>query len=287
MTAGFRSNRELVDAMLNGQAHEATFRKAYNQSTTSNWWTDLSMIGSQPVANYYASDPLVGATLLSRRGIFHGDDKSPARKYLTRWALSALAGTQVPGEFVLADYLLYYPFIDLDDTSAEQPLENPVPLPRYADGLGVEVMFVAVSPTTGGGSFTFAYTDENGAAQISPVITINTSATVIGNVLTSQPAVAFPGTAWLPTLSRGIRSITGVTMISGGGGLGCFVLVMPLATHSLQEGGSTSEIEYLSMRGPQMPRIYDGAYLNLIGKSSLAAWGAGILMSGHMSFAWN
>jgi hypothetical protein len=260
---GFDRFSTYASAMLNGKVHTCSFRKAPSQTSTAGWWVDLSMAAGNPKPNYYASDPLVAAQLNGLNGIFHGDDASPAEKYLHNLSVcSPNAG--LVGQYRLLDYLLYYPFVDLD-SGDEQVFDNAITLPRYTDGRGVMAMLVAVAPTVGGGSFTFNYTDHAGNAKTSPTISCSTAAANIASIVTSEQATAAGGRLFLPLASgsAGIRRIDSLTMASPAGGLASVVLVKPLAEFAIREINVASEFEFASMRTPAV-RIQDGAYLNLV-----------------------
>lgn len=116
---GFANVAEIADAMVSGRTHFCSIRKVPSQATTALWWADLSMASGNPAPNYYAAAPLTAKTLDDFDGIFHGDDKSPATKHLTALGLMTPTANMV-GEYVLCDYLLYYPFIDGDESSPSQ-----------------------------------------------------------------------------------------------------------------------------------------------------------------------
>lgn len=281
---GFRNIRAYADAFENGQSHFCSFRKVPSQASTAGWWVDLSMAAGNPVPNYYASAPLVAATLDGFRGIFHGDAKNPATKHLVEWGMITPTAGLV-GQYTLLDYLLYYPFIDGDDTDS-QVMDNTVVLPRYETGEGVQVMAVAVAPTTGSGTFTFEYVNQNGDVKTSPVQGCSTTAASITNLVTSQQAVTNSCGPFLKLASgdTGVRAINSVQFLVPNGGLLALVLVKPIADSAIREINTPAEIEYVTMRaGP--PRIYDGAYLGLImGCAGSVAAGQ---LAGHLRFAWN
>ncbi len=281
---GFKNVGALAAAHDAGRTHFCSFRKVPSQTTVAGNWADLSMAAGNPKPQYYASSPLEAAQLDGFDGIFHGDDKSPATKHLTDFGLvSPTAG--FVGRFMLLDYLLYYPFID-GDSLDEQALANDVTLPRYADADGVRVMAVASAPTTGGGTFTYNYVDQNGDSKTSPAISVNTTAANIATLVTSQQAVAGAGLPFLMMAegSTGVRSITSVTFSSAAGGLIALVLVKPLVDVAIREVSTMAEkcFPYLH---PGAPRIYDGAYLNLIINCG-ATIAAGTL-AGYAKFAWS
>lgn len=281
--AGFKNVKDYVEAQLGGRLHVCHLRKVPSQASVAYWWTDLSMAAGNPVPNYYASTPLEAATLSKWRGLFHGDDKSPAEKYLADWMLVTPTANMV-GVYRLMDYLLYYPFIDLDDAD-EQVLDNTVTLPRYADGAGVHAMMVAAAPTVGSGSFTFRYYNQDGVEKTSPVQYCGTTGASISSIITSQPAtVAGQGPFLkLDQGDTGIRSVISVTMSVLNGGLGSLVLVKPLCETTIREIGQPMERTLIAQR-PGPIRIYDGAYLNMICNTagSIAAG----LLTGRLNFVW-
>lgn len=282
---GFSTVADVRDAALAGKTHQAHFRKVPGAGfvTTASWWVDLSMTPGNPLPNYYASAPLVAATLDGFRGIFHGDAKAPAEKFLTELMLiSPTAGFL--GEFRLLDYVLYYPFVDLDDTDT-QVMDNSVTLPRYTDGEGLRAMLVVTNPTTGGGSFTFDYVNQDGVQVTAPTQSYGVASANAGMLATSEVATAAGGQEFLRLANgdTGMRSVVSFTNLVSNGGLAALVLVKPLASALIAEASTPAEF---SMLGPAMrpPRIYDGAFLNLICRCA-ASLASGTL-AGRAAFAW-
>lgn len=261
--AGVPNIRALGDAMLSGSVRQGQIRKAPTQTTTAFWAADLSMAAGNPLPNYYASTPLEAATLNGMKGIFHGDDSGDKTKVLTSLCLCSTSAN-LTGYFHLLDYLLYYPFVDLDTTDV-QTMDNAVTLPRYESGEGVQAVLVAVAPTLGGGSFTYDYVDADGNAQTSPVISCATTAASIASIVTSMPSTFGLGRIFLPQAegSRGIRSITSLTMVTGHGGLGAIVLVRPLVRVALPSANMPVEKHWPAMDAGSVV-IKDDAYLNLM-----------------------
>jgi len=282
--AGLKNIRQIGAANDEGRSHWCAFRKVPSQATTAGGWADLSMAAGNPVPNYYAATPLQAQTLESFSGIFHGDAKAPYSKHLL--AMSCVTPTtNMLGQAILCDYLLYYPFLDGDAAGEVQTLGNATTLPRYTDGDGIMAMAVAVAPTTGGGSFSFNYVDAAGNAKTSPVISANTAVTNIASLLTSDPSVG--GGPFLPLAagSTGVRSITDVTVASAMGGLFALVLVKPLATNVTREVNTAHEIEFVTMK-PGAPRIYDGAYLNWLINGVAGSIATGTF-TGNCRFVWS
>lgn len=282
--AGFANVRAYVDAMEEGRTHFCSFRKVPSQATTAGWWADLSMAAGNPPPNYYASAPLVAATLDGFRGIFHGDNKAPGAKFLTELGVITPTAAMV-GRYMLLDYLLYYPFVDGDDADV-QTMDNTVTLPRYAGGDGVLVMPVVVAPTTGGGRFVFTYLNQDGVEKTSPENYCATTSANIATLATSQQAVAnsLGPFARLANGDRGVRQIISAQFTVANGGLLALVLVKPLADTAVREINTTNETAYVLSR-PGPPRIYDGAYLNLI--SNVAGSIAAGQLTGFARFAWS
>lgn len=280
---GFANIGQYVDAHIQGRTSFCSFRKVPSQATVANWWVDLSMAAGNPPPNYYASAPAVAAVLDSNKGIFHGADKSPSHKYLSRMSLQTPTAGLV-GQYRLLDYVLYYPFIDGDDADP-QFMDNTTPLPRYADGAGVQAIFVCVAPTTGGGSFTFDYVNQDGVSRTSAVHSYTPTAAGINSLLTSQPAgvSGYGPFLRLNAGDTGIRSITSLTNIALNGGLGTIVLVKPIADLAIREINTPAEFSFCDVRGPSA-RIYDGAYLNMI-VNCAGSVAAGTL-TGFGQFVW-
>lgn len=271
--------------MINGQMSYASFRKVSSSSHLTNTWSDYSLLTGEPSPNYYASTPLVASLLDGEKGIFHGTDKSPSHLYL-----SSLSVTNQQFGFncqlMLLDYLLYYPFVDGDD-SGTQMMTNTASLTRYTDGEGVKAMFVSVALGVGSGTFTFDYINQAGVQKTSPVHNCDTAPSNPGQIITTQQTAVVP--AYGPFLrldegDTGIRSIVSITNTRLYGGLGTIVLVRPIAEIYMAETSVTSEITF-GDRGCLGPRIYDGAYLGFVGQTVNAFTGA--TFTGMAKFVWN
>lgn len=261
--------------MADGKLLPFSGRKVPSQASVAGRWVDLSMAGGNPPANYYAASPLVAAVLDPFRGIYHGDSKAPASKFLAEMSLCTPTAGLV-GRYMLLDYVLYYPFVDLEDAD-DQTMDNTVTLPRYADGDGVMVMAVAVAPTTGGGSFTFDYIDNADQARTSPVIFTDTTVVNIASLVSSAPGTVAGLGPFLPLTgdSRGVKRITAFRNLTPTGGLAALVLVKPAAELAVREINSPSEYVW-GGPGVHPPRIEDGAFHGLI-MNCAATVAAGLL----------
>lgn len=261
-----QSVRQYVAAVDDGGSWIATWRKAPTQVTTAGIWYDLGMATGNPAPNYYAATPLRSKALARSTdgGFDHGPDATE-QKYLKSFTALGTAG--VPITFLLADYLLYYPFVDMDQTDLIQTDT----LPRHTSGLGVQVMAVQVAAQSGVGNpkFQIVYTNSDGAQdRISEVMSCNTS-TIPGNIITSH-AVAPAGYnhpagpfIHLQQGDKGVRSIQSIVWQTPDVGLLALVLVKPLEMTVIRD--ITAPVERASLPDfNKMPPIANDAYLNVI-----------------------
>jgi hypothetical protein len=287
--AGFASVAQLVDAELAGQSHYATFRKSPSQVTTTRVWFDLSMSPGNPTPQYYAATPLE-ATALARStdgGLHHGGNVSGATKVVKRLTLLATVATALPMPVILADYLMFYPFIDEGSTDP-QPLTNDVTLPRWTDGEGVQIMAVSVAGRTGGQTFQCTYTNSDGVAGRLTTPVIENTAGANGHIVSTDGANASAAGPFLPLQAgdTGVRSIESVQMISGADvGLFALVLVKPLLTTQIRGIDAVVETTPIIDQAGTLPVVADDAYLNLLclPLGSLAA----TAIHGDITVVWN
>lgn len=287
MTA-FRSFRELIDAEEAGQATLFGWRKVPTQTTASGIWFDLSMSPGNPVPNFYAAAPLVGKALAQSTdgGLFHGAAPGGTMtKHLRRVMAMTVTTTAVPLPCILLDYLLYYPFVDMSITDAQDMIVGDA-LPRYSTGAGVQIMAVEVASQIGGVSFNVTYTNQDGVAgRVTPNVTCNTQ-TVNGTIITTAPATVGCAGPFLPLQAgdSGVRSIESCTFITGDVGLITLVLVKPLASFSVHDITAPVERDMI-LDGVQLPEIKSDAYLNLICYPSGTLASAQIM--GTIETVWN
>lgn len=283
---------DYAQAVEAGRVNYSSWRKVPSQATTNSNWFDLSMSPGNPRPQYYAAAPLLAQQmkLSTDGGFYHGQSVSSAgyQKYLKSFKLS-LTSSAAPIPFMLLDYLLYYPFVDMG-TNDEQAMDNTLTLPRYTDGAGVQMMAVSVASGTGlGAQFTVNYTNSDGVSgRTSRLVTLSV-ATANGSILschhnlsTTIGNTAFIG---LQEGDTGVRSVQSVTFPSTlDVGLFALVLVKPLMTSTFFEATSPVENE-LIVHQSQLPKIYDDAYLNLI--MCPAASVSGFQFFGDIETVWN
>lgn len=281
---GFGSTSALADAYLNGATCFAHFRKVPSQASTAGFWADLTMAAGQPVPNFYANAPYESAILSPRYGFYTGQNVSPLTKHIFRFNLCTPTANAVPSTWILCDYLLYYPFIDLT-VGDPQGLTQVATLPRYATGEGVYAFLVSQQAPGGSGTFSYDYVNSQGNPQSLSGVALNTTVNVSA-LLTSGPANASSG-PFLPMVAgdKGIRSITSITFTTpSAAGLGALVLVKPLMTFTLLDITAATEISPVERL--TLPKVEDGCVLGLIGESITGSI-AGATFSGWLETVWN
>jgi hypothetical protein len=290
--SGFTNARKVSDAQDAGRYLYASWRKQATQTTAAGIWFDLSMSPGNPAPNYYIGSPGVFTALKQSTdgGIRHGGDVAGLgyKKFLRKLMAQTVTATAAPLPCLLLDYIGFYPFLD-ESVLDEQFMDNTTPPPRYADGVGVQLMPVVVAGQTGGQTFTVNYTNSAGVAGRVTQAAMMSTQFVNGTILHSMQANATytNNGPFLPlqTGDSGVRSVESVT-IGGIGDVGLFALVMvkPLATFSLFGIDAPTEVDYLTDMA-SMPEIKDDAYLNLIALPGGTLSGAPI--NGILETTWN
>lgn len=298
--AGFKNLREWVDADLSGQYHITQFRKAASSAaTTTSAWTDYSYYAGSPVANFYASTPLEAAEVDDTRGIYV-PSVSPKTQYLRNLKLmSAASGATSTAngrqQIILADILMYYPFIDTDATGEQQDLTNGITLPRYTSG---RVIAVGQSAASTVGTFTFTYTNQDGTTdRVSQIH--NTFAVAAGGQVVASSVGSSASYHPFCSLAAGdteVRSIQSVTFTAAGGGLMALVIVKPLMTaYVTQESRRTTSgnlesygacDEFASIINHAPPQIVDGARLGIFAAGHAGSLASSVLV-GILETTWN
>lgn len=298
---GFANIRAFVAADEAGQTWITGFRKLLASPVTpTGAWVDYLYAGGSPAANFYASEPLVAAVLDPDKGLripeVPESDLFLHRLNMMVSAASATAATARNQPFMLADYLLYYPFIDTDAVGEEQLLDNTVAIPRYSGGL---VIPIAQSASSAVGQFTMNYTNQDGTAGRTSQNTY-TLATMTGGgqvLSTGQSAAGSVPFVGLQSGDTGVRSIESVTFAAAGGGLMCLLIVKPLLTGILpQECRRTtsgnlesygSAIQYdMILHQARAPKIEPGATLGICGQG-VAGSLASTTLVGMLETIWN
>ena len=294
--AGFRNLRAWSDADNAGQCHFTSFRKAVSSTaTTTNAWIDYSYFPGSPVANFYASEPLVAAELETSRGI-RVPTVAPATQWLRNLKLMSAANsttstTNGRQQIILADLLMYYPFVDTDAVGEQQDLTTSISLPRYTSG---RVIGVGQSASSTNGLFTFTYTNQDGTpgrvSQACNTFVVAGGGQVVASSV--QSATSFHPYLALQGGDSGVQSIQSVTFTAGGGGLMALVIVQPILECFLtQEArrGTTDSFgacdEFASVINHRPRQIKDGAVLNLFAAGHAGSLASSIL-AGVLETTW-
>lgn len=257
---------DVLDAYDKGRYHIAPYRKY--RGTSSYTVTDLSYGAGIPIANYYASTPLVQTELPTKEGIFHGVNND---KYLHKITVHSVGSV---GSLGLLDYISYIPFLDGDSTD-EQVFETHT-LPRYADGKGVMAMLVSQGSGTLNGNVTLKYTNSDGVSGRT-AITFADGSSGVGTIV--HPRSNF---LQLQQGDSGIQAIESVTFGTGIGGIYAIVLVKPIVTFGISDITAPMEKDFFSQR-MDMPKIHKDAYLNFVFKTGASKT---INLQAQLEFVW-
>jgi hypothetical protein len=271
--AGFRNIRLLSKSLVDdGKTWMSTFRKVpASTATIAGQWYDYSYASGNPIPNYYAAAPLEAAVLESDKGIIVPRMSGTDKQFLHRLTVMSAGATTSLQPLVLMDYLLYYPFVDMDAAGEDQAMTQSATLPRYTDGIGLQMMVVAQSPTVGGGRFTITYTDTNDAQQTTTSMfcaAAQPSGAVVSACLSTGGLTPFVP---LVAGSKGVKSVVSSNFSVANGGLCAIVLVRPLQSTQTLEScavtavGAAHEVEAMRLRGG-LVEIKDGAFLGFAGQ---------------------
>ena len=237
----FPNVRAWADSDAEGRSWLSFFRKVPpSTATITGQWFDYSTASGIPVPNYYASSPLVAATLDTDNGIYLPPLSAGAQRYLKSQtvmsAASSVTGTTNQNQAVmLLDYLLYYPFVDLDAAGEDQVMDNTVTLPRYTDGVGVQMMIVAQAPTVGGGTFTVTFDDADNVERVTEAVFCAAAQPSGALVSAVANAAGISPFIPLPANCRGVRRIKQCNVVLANGGLAVLVLVKPIDMSYVRE----------------------------------------------------
>lgn len=257
---------DVRDAVEAGRTWLGLLRRL-GPALTANIWADLSYAAGSPVANYYASTPLVAAALESRDGIDIGPlPPAGMTKYLRRVCL-------IPGTangicvFRVLDVCQYYPFVDGDGGS--QDMQAGAQFTRYDGGKGCRIMVVSQGVGTATVDVRVTYTNCDGVAgrQVTATLNLAQAAGSLCSSLAPGSAYANPSAPFLPLAAgcRGVRSIENIEPLTPGGGIAAFVIVKPLMAFGMTAAEAIPvEVDLLHERSMDLPEIGDGAYLSMI-----------------------
>jgi hypothetical protein len=269
-------------------------------ATIAGQWYDYSGASGSPPPNYYATTPYESALLDPKLGIYVPD---PGEGQMCLKNLMIMSGAQGPTitssqnqKIKLLDYLLYYPFIDMDAVGEEQAMVNSVECPRYQDG--GYLMIVAQAPTVGGGMFNISYTNQNGVpgrvssgifcAAAQPAGGIMSAAGSAGGLLPFCP---------LQAGDTRVKSLQSLSVTTANGGLACAVIVRPIevsyigeecrrtTSGNIESFGAAVELERMREKIGRC-EIKRGAFLSMIGLGAAGSL-AGSQLVGTLETIWS
>lgn len=287
---GFNNLSDYCNAIDLGREHYSSFYKLPTVNITSMHWFDMSMSSGNPNPQYYAATPLIAQQM--KRSVQGGLNHGPSveslgyDKFLKRFLIMSNQQPSPMG-LVLADYLLYYPFVDMG-TNDPQVMTNSTTLPRYTTGEGVQMMLVSVAPGSGlAPTFQISYTNSAGVSGRTSRAGKLGFATVNGSILSSETGLgtnAYPFVG-LQDGDKGVRSVESVTLTSGTDvGLFALVLVRPLMTTCIYEATAPVEVNLLADQSI-LPQIYDDAFLNIMIQPQGTI--SGVRFTGEIETIWN
>lgn len=252
-----------------GSYFDAFFHKTSTPTAVAGAWIDLSMGAGIPKYNAYVggqavATPLTGA---GNDGIYLGANPASGKnRYISTVLLQGTSTSLAPAFVMIMDYLLCYPLIDGDNTDLQE-MDNALTLTRYTTGDGVRCMAVCTTPMVADAIMTVSYTNQAGVAGRTSICRLVATANV-GNIISAPDSSAVAGrrSPFIPLAGgdSGIRSIDGVTLSTGAGGFFALVLVKPLTHVQMLELGVACEIQHIQQRAGVIPKIENGAYLNMI-----------------------
>ncbi len=261
------SFKKLAEEMYDRKHWQPFLRTTAPNPVVAGLWSDLSVGGGSPRYNAYTGSQLEATPVVNTGnvGIHTGPEIGAGEeKFLTGLGLMTSISA-IPITYQLVDYLLFYPLIDGDDAD-QQLFDNVSPLPRYADGDGVQVFASSATPIAASVTATLTYTNSDGVAGRTTTFSVG-STTAIGTVcnregtgLATSSATPFVG---LQAGDTGIRLLESIQMGEAAGGYFHLVLCKPLAAQIVQREGVWSYLPLVAPRGaPQ--RVLSGASLNFL-----------------------
>jgi hypothetical protein len=196
--------------------------------------------------------------------------------------MGSVAAQNIP--IYVCDYLLFYPFVDMDAAGEEQLMDNTVTLPRYDDGVGVQMMLVTQAAPTGGGQYTITYVNQADVEKT----TINQFCPAVGpnGSLLSATAAAAGVSPFVPLADSdtGVKRVKSITFSVANGGLCAIVLVKPLFRTYIMDNNMAKEKEII-VRENIGSGIVDGAYINFIGQTNSGSISGGTF-AGTLETIW-
>jgi hypothetical protein len=259
----FNSVKRIADAVASsGDHHYANYFKPNIASPgTGGRIVDASMASGTPKYNAYVGTQLTATQLIGsgNNGIFTGPDTASGySKHLLSWGMRLITPASTC-HYVLADYLMFYPLVDLDSTDL-QVMDNVTSLPRYTSGVNVQAFLVCSVQVTSNATATMIYVDDG---DVTRTTTFRILTGTVGMVISGGGTASTIHFIPLASGSKGIKSVTSIALDTAVGGFGHLVLCRPLATNQNYEQLTHSEISFVSDK-LTIPKIENGAFLNIL-----------------------
>lgn len=282
---------DLNSAYEAGRSWTGYMRKVHS-IVANTFPQDLSYAAGIPVANYYASTPLLAAALGYNDGIYSGPPASPYKKYLHK-ILYQPASTIGQATFHFHDIVMYYPFVDGDGGS--QDLTNSISIPRYS---GEKCRIMVTCQGAGVAATSNAYITYTNTAGVQKTMQFYLNGVSLAGQIPNAydviaGGVAAGSTFLVPALhpylplgqgDTGIRSIDNIDIRDSVGGIYAFSIVKPLGIVSMQEA-STAPIEVDFARDRfSLPEVGDGATIYAVGRATTT--GTNAISIAELHYVW-
>ena len=287
-------------AITNGAYYKTSWYKITSASAgVAGTWYDMWLNTGMPSTGTLAGSlgtgyPMTGAGSSFTAGRTScGENVSPSIKHLINAEVMVTAATAMPSWLVLVDMLAYYPGILMTTTTIQTVSGAVSVLPRYTDGKGVMMYMVTTTALTTPAASTSTVTYNNGSgSKTTPNFSLNSVAST--GIITSIPhsgLIALNYSPFIPLAAgdSGVVYPTGVTLgTTQAGGYCALILCRPLATIPIYPGPGNTTVPTARdfvFNLPNMPRIYDGACLNVLVYSS-GILAASTNFFGTFDFVW-
>ena len=284
-----KTQAEIERAHNEGRVLFRSFNKNLTVNTTAGFAQDLSGLPGNPVAQYFAGasgESTLMSYLLNDKGLDHGPSIAGYRKFVHIVDLMTVTAALAPSTLRLCDYLMFYPFIGLDEGLME--LTNSRSYTRYEAREGVQIALIEQNPYAGGATVRLGYTNQDGVpGRLTPVVQFNSNL-VGGAIATSNPTLAGAGGDFMPLQSGdyGVQRVDTIEFFVGDVGTVCVCLVKPLVSLPIYETTAPCQYDLWNHFG-MLPEIRNDAYLNFILKPSAAGTGAATnTIHGNLTTIW-
>lgn len=219
--------------------------------------------------------------------VYHGGNVSGDTKHVSAMGAWTNLAASAPATIKLVDVLGCYPRIATNSSSV-QTLNNDLTLPRYTSGAGVRAyLMLNTSNGATGQNTTMSYTNQAGTSGRNLGTTVANTVSAINSHIFHSGAASGNTGPFLPLAGgdTGVRSVQNVqfTAISSSAGFVDLVLCRDICEIPITAAFYANERDLISQL-PSLPRVYDGACLNII--VGCGAVMAASVYCGYVDFAW-